>query len=158
MVVGRFPNLVSQCAIDLEHMLTDSNRSTAVLAVTTLLKTGVEQNIDRLMKSIGGFMNEVTEEFKITLVEAIKNLCLKFPHKHQIFITFLSNALREEGGQPYKKALVDALLEITTVVDGAKEEGLDCFCEFIEDCEYPNLAIKMLNFISTEGPKYVCLD
>jgi len=37
-VVNRFPTLLSTCASDLEHLITDSNRNIATLAVTTLLK------------------------------------------------------------------------------------------------------------------------
>lgn len=48
-------------------------------AITTLLKTGNESSIDRLLKQIGGFMNEIADEFKVVVVEAIKSLCLKFP-------------------------------------------------------------------------------
>ncbi len=48
-------------------------------AITTLLKTGNESSIDRLLKQIGGFMSEIADEFKVVVVEAIKSLCLKFP-------------------------------------------------------------------------------
>ena len=48
-------------------------------AITTLLKTGNESSIDRLLKQIGGFMSEIADEFKVVVVEAIKALCLKFP-------------------------------------------------------------------------------
>ena len=44
---------------DLEALITDPNRSVATLAITTLLKTGSEASVDRLMKTIGGFMAEV---------------------------------------------------------------------------------------------------
>ncbi len=68
--------------------------------------------MDRLMKSITGFIAEISDDFKIVLVEAIKTLCLKFPHKYPALMSFLATALREEGGADYKKALVSALLDI----------------------------------------------
>jgi len=69
-------------------------------------QTGHEANVDRLMKSITSFIAEISDEFKIVLVDAIKTLCLKFPHKYQILMNFMSQALREEGGYDYKKAIV----------------------------------------------------
>ena len=39
------------------------------LAVTTLLKTGSEGSVDKLLKQIGGFMGEITDDFKIVVVE-----------------------------------------------------------------------------------------
>jgi hypothetical protein len=29
-------------------------------------------------------MSEIADDFKVVLVDAIKTLCLKFPHKHQV--------------------------------------------------------------------------
>lgn len=153
LVVTRFPNLVAPCSAELEHLISDSNRSIATLAITTLLKTGVEGNVDRLMKSITGFMSEISDEFKIVLVNAITTLALKFPHKYQSLMAFLASALREEGGASYKKAIVNSILDIINSIPDAKEEGLEHFCEFIEDCEFPDLLIKILQLLGEEGPK-----
>jgi len=35
----------------------------------------------------------------------------------------------------------------------AKEEGLEQFCEFIEDCEFPDLSCKILQLLGSEGPR-----
>lgn len=152
-VVKRFPPLVAPCSVDLEHLLTDPNRSIATLAITALLKTGVESSVDRLLKSISGFMSDITDEFKVVLVDAIKTLALKFPHKYKSLMHFLSSALRDEGGKAYKSAIVNALLDVITHNPQAKEEGLEHFCEFIEDCEFPDLSVKILHLLGTEGPK-----
>lgn len=50
------------------------NRSIATLAITTLLKTGSEGSVDRLMKQISSFMNEIADEFKIVVVKAIRQV------------------------------------------------------------------------------------
>lgn len=152
-LVTRFPLLVTPCSSDLERLLTDSNRSIATLAISTLLKTGSEANVDRLMKSITGFMSDIADEFRIIMIGAIKTLCLKFPHKFHGLMGFLSSSLREEGGYEYKKALVDALIEIVDKIPEAKEPGLDHFCEFIEDCEFPELSIKILHMLGEKGCK-----
>ncbi len=47
------PAAVTACNLDLENLITDSNRSIATLAITTLLKTGSESSVDRLMKQVG---------------------------------------------------------------------------------------------------------
>ena len=84
------PAAVTACNLDLENLITDSNRSIATLAITTLLKTGAESSVDRLMKQIATFVNEISDEFKVVVVQAIKSLCLKFPKKHGILLNFLS--------------------------------------------------------------------
>lgn len=152
-VVVRFPLAVHPCVVELEHLIGDANRNIATLAITTLLKTGVESNVDRLMKSISGFMNDISDEFKIVLVEAIRTLCLKFPHKFHTLLNFLATSLREEGGFKFKKAIVDAMLVIIQEVKDATEVGLEHFCEFIEDCEFPELSIRILHVLGDKGPQ-----
>ena len=78
--------------------MTDPNRTVATLAVTTLLKTGTENSIDRLIKQMSSFVSEISDEFKSIVVDAVKSLCLKFPAKYSILIEFLGSILREEGG------------------------------------------------------------
>lgn len=63
------PNAVTACNLDLENLIQDVNRSIATLAITTLLKTGSEGSVDRLMKSISSFLNDISDEFKIVVVE-----------------------------------------------------------------------------------------
>ena len=77
------PMAVTNCNMDMESLISDQNRSIATLAITTLLKTGNESSVDRLMKQITNFMSDIADEFKIVVVEAIRSLCLKFPLKYR---------------------------------------------------------------------------
>ncbi len=54
------PDSVTSCNVDLENLISDSNRSIATLAITTLLKTGSEGSVERLMKQISSFMSEIS--------------------------------------------------------------------------------------------------
>lgn len=147
------PMAVSSCNIDMEALIADPNRSIATLAITTLLKTGNESSIDRLLKQIGGFMGELADEFKIVVVEAIRALCLKFPSKQRGLLSFLASMLREDGGFEYKRAIVDSILAIINEVPEAKEAGLSQLAEFIEDCEFTFLSVQILHLLGVEGPK-----
>ncbi|KAF1899428.1 hypothetical protein Lal_00019556 [Lupinus albus] len=175
------PMAVTNCNIDMESLISDQNRSIATLAITTLLKTGNESSVDRLMKQITNFMSDIADEFKIVVVEAIRSLCLKFPLKYRSLLgttvrllfsveevtgsdprnslsacggmNFLSNILREEGGFDYKKAIVDSIVILIRDIPDAKESGLLHLCEFIEDCEFTYLSTQILHFLGVEGPK-----
>ncbi|XP_021357768.1 coatomer subunit gamma-2-like [Mizuhopecten yessoensis] len=152
-VAMKHPAAVTACNLELENLITDSNRSIATLAITTLLKTGSESSIDRLMKQISSFMNEISDEFKIVVIQAIQSLCSKFPRKHPVLMNFLSSVLRDEGGFEYKKAIVDSIITIIEDNPEAKEAGLAHLCEFIEDCEHTVLATKILHLLGREGPR-----
>ncbi|KAK1335134.1 hypothetical protein QTO34_004714 [Cnephaeus nilssonii] len=152
-VAMKHPSAVTACNLDLENLITDSNRSIATLAITTLLKTGSESSVDRLMKQISSFVSEISDEFKVVVVQAISALCQKYPRKHGVMMTFLSNMLRDDGGFEYKRAIVDCIISIVEENPEAKEAGLAHLCEFIEDCEHTVLATKILHLLGKEGPR-----
>lgn len=146
------PAAVTACNLDLEGLITDPNRSVATLAITTLLKTGAESSVERLMKQIATFVAEISDEFKVVVVQAIRSLCTKFPRKHAVLMNFLSAMLREEGGLEYKTSIVDTIITIVEENPDAKESGLSHLCEFIEDCEHTSLAVRILHLLGKEGP------
>ena len=117
------PEAVRTCNPDLEALISNSNRSIATFAITTLLKTGNEASVDRLMKQISGFMADITDEFKITIVEAVRTLCLKFPTKQAGMLVFLSGVLRDEGGYEFKRTVVESLFDLIKFVPQSKEDG-----------------------------------
>ncbi|ROW10304.1 hypothetical protein VMCG_01678 [Cytospora schulzeri] len=147
------PQAVNVCNPDIELLISNSNRSIATFAITTLLKTGNEASVDRLMKQISALMSEITDEFKITIVEAIRTLCLKFPSKQAGMLQFLSGILRDEGGYEFKRAVVESMFDLIKFVPDSKEEALAHLCEFIEDCEFTKLAVRILHLLGMEGPK-----
>uniref|UniRef100_A0A803STI0 Coatomer subunit gamma n=1 Tax=Anolis carolinensis TaxID=28377 RepID=A0A803STI0_ANOCA len=153
LVAMKHPSAVTACNLDLENLVTDSNRSIATLAITTLLKTGSESSIDRLMKQISTFMSEISDEFKVVVVQAISALCQKYPRKHAVLMNFLFTMLREEGGFEYKRAIVECIISIIEENSESKETGLSHLCEFIEDCEFTVLATRILHLLGQEGPK-----
>uniref|UniRef100_A0A1A9W9I9 Coatomer subunit gamma n=1 Tax=Glossina brevipalpis TaxID=37001 RepID=A0A1A9W9I9_9MUSC len=146
------PAAVAACNLDLEGLIADSNRSVATLAITTLLKTGAESSVERLMKQISSFVAEISDEFKVVVVQAICSLCSKYPRKHTVLMNFLSGMLREEGGLEYKTSIVDTIITIIEENADAKESGLSHLCEFIEDCEHISLAVRILHLLGKEGP------
>lgn len=97
-------------------------------------------------------MPDITDDFKIEVVEAIRVLCLKFPNKHRPLMNFLSSILREEGGFDYKRAIVDSILTLIEVIPDAKDTGLSHLCEFIEDCEFSYLSTQILHVLGQMGP------
>ena len=98
-------------------------------------------------------MTEISDEFKVIIVEAIRSLCLKFPSKHASMLTFLSGVLRDEGGYDFKRAVVEAMFDMIKFIPESKEQALSHLCEFIEDCEFTKLSVRILHLLGVEGPK-----
>jgi coatomer protein complex subunit gamma len=100
-------------------------------------------------------MNEIADEFKIVVVTAIRELCLKYPLKHRVLVGFLANFLREEGGFDFKKSIVDAIVALMCAIPETKESSLFHLCEFIEDCEFTALSTQILHLVGILGPTTV---
>jgi len=157
MLAQHRPQIAAKCNCDMEPLLSDPNRTTATVALTTLLKTGHESNVDRLAKQISSFMSDTSDSFKIEIVRAIKGLCKMYPAKHKTLMSLISTNLREDGSAEYKKELVEALIFCISELPPAyqtqaQEVGLLQLCEFIEDCEYPDLCRRILCFLGETVP------
>lgn len=135
-----------------ENLLTEPNRSLATMAISTLLKLSTDSNVDKLLGMISNFMNEVSDEFKIELIESIKVLCLRMPHKHQQLNKFVGDILKDEGGLQLKKSIVDTLLQLYDSLPQAKDAILMSLAEFSEDCIYENLHLRVIHFLGEHGP------
>ena len=144
---------VSMCNKDIEGLVGDANRNIATLAITTLLKTGREDSVDRLITQIEGYVSEISDEFKITVVDAVRSLGLKFTGKIETMLNFLGTILREDGGLAYKSATVNAICDLLAKVPSARDAALTHLCEFIEDCEFPELTAQILHLLGEEGPQ-----
>lgn len=105
------------------------------------------------MKQITGFMSEISDEFKVIVIDAVRSLCLKFPAKQASMLTFLSSVLRDEGGYDFKRAVVEAIFDMIKFIADCKEQALSHLCEFIEDCEFTKLSVRILHLVGLEGPK-----
>lgn len=151
-VAMRMPTAAVNFNTDLEALISDSNRSIATLAITTLLKVGNEHSVDRLLKQISNFMSEITDEFKVVVVESIRNLASKYPKKHQSMLTFLSTLLRDNDGYKFKKVVVSAIESIIKEIPEAKNagwffgfgEGLRCWGFGI--CTYVGVTSELLRY------------
>lgn len=65
----------------------------------------------------------------------------------------MANALRDEGGFEFKKAITDTLIIFVNNLPESKEFALAHLCEFIEDCEHTSLLVNVLHLLGKEGPK-----
>ena len=153
MVANIHPRSVAKCNDELEALLSDTNRNIATLAITTLLKTGSENSIERLLKQISAFLTEIADEYKITVVRSLQKLCLTYPAKHRVLVGFLSNFLREEGGFDFKRTIVNSIISLIRAVPDSTESSLLHLCEFIEDCEFTMLSTQILHLLGELGPK-----
>jgi coatomer protein complex subunit gamma len=133
-------------------LIQDDNKTVAVLVITTLLKTGSESSIDKLVPQIHPLLEPINYDFKAELCGGFGELAFKFPQHHATIIRFLATSLRDQGGHVFKSAVVDTLVKPINALPDAKELGLLHLCEFIEDCKFALLCTRILHFLGDECP------
>eukprot|EP00759_Apiculatamorpha_spiralis_P021755 PhF_6_TR26327/c0_g1_i1/m.37857/K17267/COPG; coatomer subunit gamma len=151
-IASTHATIVTPCNVDLETLISDGNRNIATLAITTLLKTGQEHSIERLLKQITGFMGDIADDFKIVVVESTKVLCAKYPHKYAVLLQFLSEILKAEGGVDFKRTILETIITLMEKVPQAKESGITHLCDFIQDSEHSVLTARVVHYLGQEGP------
>jgi len=142
------PRAVALCNEGLENCIDDDNKQIATFAVTTLLKTGGEATIDRILGNLSTLLASIQDEYKITMLESLQQLCLKYPSKHRAIVAFLAKILREEGGFDFKLSVVNSIVSLMKQVPETAESSLFHLCEFIDDCEYTMLSTHTIHIIA----------
>ena len=64
----------------------------------------------------------------------------------KVLINFLSTCLKSEGNFDFKNAIVESIELIILDVPEAREVGLFTLVEYIEDCQYSQLHIRVSYF------------
>lgn len=137
---------------ELRNLISDTNRAISTLAVITLLQVEKEAGIGVLLREIANFVGEISDDFKVSVVDGIRGLATKYPSQHTAIMATLSSMLRAEAGFDYKRRIVDTFLDIIRDIPESKDYALAYLCEYIEDCEFTYLSTKILNLLGQEGP------
>lgn len=138
---------------ELRNLITDTNRAISTLAVITLLQVEKEAGVGVLLREIANFVGEISDDFKVSVVDGIRGLATKYPAQHPAIMAALSSMLRAEAGFDYKRRIVDTFLDIIRDIPESKDYALAYLCEYIEDCEFTYLSTKILNLLGQEGPQ-----
>lgn len=64
----------------------------------------------------------------------------------------MATNLRDDGGYEFKKAIVETVMVFISEIPESRELAIACLCEFIEDCEFAELAVRILHMLGREGP------
>ncbi len=156
-----YPQFVSGGFNDsLEALIGDSNRLIGTLSIMTLMKTlgrsstgsGEKVAIDRLLKHISSFVSHIADEYKIMVIKSLEQLCISYPNKFSLIISFLSKFLREDGGFHFKRTIVLSVESLMIQIPETRDLALLYLCEFIEDCEYITLSSQILTILGNLGP------
>ncbi|EPY37516.1 coatomer gamma subunit [Angomonas deanei] len=153
-VATTHPAAVSPLNDTLETLVLNPNRVIATLAITTLLKTGTEKTIDRLIAPLtsSNYFSSLGDEFKAVIVDAMRVLNAKFPSKYSVLLSFLFKALQDDGSAELKKCIIDTMMDIASANPSSNDVVLTHLANYIDDCEFPAVTKSVLMHLAEEVP------
>lgn len=122
------------------------------------------------MKQATKVLTEIPDVFKIRIIKAIRSSGGLMKSESKSVSSFLEEALHEGGGYVYKHEVMKTMkliveshpetsatckrLEVmSTLHFSHPSTDLHILSEYVEDCDFPTLAIKAIDFIETYGKK-----
>lgn len=119
------------------------------MAISTLLKTCNEDQVQKLLKQISAYLPDLGIEFKIETIQSMSQLYRRIPAKAGIMLKFLADCLKDDPNLSFRESVCDAIMEICPQ---QREHALMILSEHIEDCEHAHIQTKILDFLAIEGP------
>lgn len=100
------------CQSELDTLVTDPNRSVASLAISTLLKTCNEDQVQKLLKQIGSYLPDLGIEFKVETIQSMSQLYNRIPQKAGTMLKFLADCLKDDPNVLFRESVVEQIIEI----------------------------------------------
>jgi coatomer subunit gamma len=142
-----------QCIPELEHLIaSDVNKTLSTLAIAVLLKLGSETSIEGLLKRLDSLSTNsfaISDDFRLLILDALKELCIKFPSRSGALLDYLGKSLRDESGVEFKATTIDVIFEILNTSTSSSDDALCQLGEFIEDSDHALLTILSLKILGT---------
>uniref|UniRef100_A0A3B0N8N5 Coatomer subunit gamma n=1 Tax=Theileria annulata TaxID=5874 RepID=A0A3B0N8N5_THEAN len=142
------PEKIHSANKQLESFITCGNRTLCSLALLTLLQTGSSDTVESLLTQA----STLSGDFKLEVTRAIKRLCISHPDKFRHVLNFLAVNFRQETAYAPKAEMVEATIHIVSEIPKARTLGISNLCEFIEDCEYPEINCRIIKFLGENIP------
>lgn len=146
-VLSQNNDRISTLNKEIENMINNDNKVISMMAVTTLLKTGNEQTIDKLVGIIPTTIDEMTDSFKILMISALESLAMKFKSKEETFILFMKSSLQTKGSVKFKRHIINVMERISRQDLSFAEKILELTSNYIEDSSDSLLTMDIIGFM-----------
>lgn len=147
----KYAQKVSVANKEIEDLVSSENRTISMFAITTLLKTGTEETVERLASLIPGMVHEMSDGLKRIAIETLETLSSTFESKRKLYMDFLGSSLLQKGELEFKKYMVEVISRAAARED-MRERMLEILCMYIEDSQYYQVTLDVLGILGREIP------
>lgn len=146
-LADRYSTLVSTCNDEFELLTRDSNQLVSTTAISCLLKTSSEDNLESLIKLIYTRLADIPDDFRVRLIASLRTLGVTYESKATQIVKLFCAMLHQVGSYEFKSAAVCATVFLAAHKPSLLELAAAGLCEFAEDCEHPALGVEILSFL-----------
>lgn len=136
------------CNSTLERLLNEPDKQISSLAAISLLHTGFEATIDRVLPKIGEFTAKLSTDQLSNLLQSCVSLTVRCPVKAESIISFMWTNFRQQDNQNTQRSFIDALFNFWEQLQNRRNLVLKYLCEYIEDAKYNEIAVDVINFLA----------
>ena len=141
----------SKCNTALERALSQADGSMSALAAMSLLHTGFESTIDRVLPSISSFATKLTVPQQAAMLRSCVEVARRHPAKLDSVLTFIWNTFRSVDEFQVQKILVDGFFYFAQNLPTSSASVFKYLCEYLEDSKFSELSVQIVNFIGKVG-------
>ncbi|KAM0673715.1 coatomer subunit gamma [Gurleya vavrai] len=128
---------------EIEDLVGNKNRVLSMMAITTLLNTGTEETVERLVETLPDIINDMSDGFKIVVISALESLSLKFKSKESVFLEFIQKSMNDKGSIDFKRYLISVISRLANEKKYS-DKMLDILSIYIEDSQDHILTMDIL--------------
>ncbi|MES1920723.1 hypothetical protein MHBO_002363, partial [Bonamia ostreae] len=148
---NKFKSKIKTFKSEIEFLVDSPNKNIASLAMNTLFKIGDKSSLSLLLETLSQRISNLPETMKLELLSTVTIACQKYPLKLNELVKIMSRILQNEPNFKPKQFIVTEFEKIIESDDKLREICLANLCDFIEDCEYSDLTLQILNIIGTNA-------
>lgn len=141
----------SKCNPALERTLSQGDGSMSALAAMSLLHTGFESTIERVLPTIAGFATGLTTSQQVEMLRSCVEVARRHPSKLETVLTFISSTFRMVDDFQVQRILVEAFFNFAENLVASRTSVFRFLCEYLEDSKFMELSVLVVNFIGKFG-------
>lgn len=136
---------------EIERVLSDKNKSLSALAASILLRMCTEGQLDKLFAQISESMAEMSDDYKIDVLNSVKNVIKQYPAKYRLVNSFLARFIEAEKKEEFVRTVIEVMeYEIRTIGGEAKKECLKVIAQLLMKLDFEKVHFQILGIISRE--------
>lgn len=150
---GNYRDEFSRCNTFLERLLSESDSNVSALAAVSLLHTGFESTIDRVLPVVSQFSMKLSSDQQAALLKSCVEVARRHPNKLEYILNFMWSTFRQIEIYEVQSIFVQGFFNFAEFLKNSQVSVFRYLCEYVEDSKFPEMTLLIVRFIGDKGPE-----